>query len=63
MKRRHRPSRGGRPSAGSGINPTQVPACTGVPSTTVIGAPRPAPLFNTTDFWAQGVNFGLELRF
>ncbi len=46
-----------------GINPTQAPAITGVPSTTVVGAPRPAPLFNTTDFWAQGVNFGLELRF
>ncbi len=24
---------------------------------------QPAPLFRTTDFWAQGVNFGLELRF
>ena len=24
---------------------------------------RPAPLFNTTDFWAQGINVGIELRF
>lgn len=24
--------------------------------------PRPAPLFNDTDFWAQGVNLGLEYR-
>jgi hypothetical protein len=25
--------------------------------------PAPQPLFNHTDFWAQGVTFGLELRF
>jgi hypothetical protein len=24
---------------------------------------RPAPLFNNTDFWAQGVTFGLEFRY
>jgi hypothetical protein len=24
---------------------------------------QPAPLFRTTDFWVQGVNFGLELRY
>ncbi len=24
---------------------------------------RPAPLFNTSDFWAQGVSFGLEFRY
>lgn len=24
---------------------------------------RPAPQFNTTGFWAQGVNFGMELRY
>jgi Putative beta barrel porin-7 (BBP7) len=24
---------------------------------------RPAPLFNSTDFWAQGVTFGLEVRY
>jgi hypothetical protein len=27
------------------------------------GPANPAPLFNRTDFWAQGVTFGLELRF
>ena len=39
------------------INPTQ--AAGGV----LVGPPRPAPLFNTTDFWAHGVNAGLELSF
>ena len=24
---------------------------------------RPAPVFERTDFWAHGLNFGLELRF
>jgi Putative beta barrel porin-7 (BBP7) len=27
------------------------------------GPASPSPLFNRTDFWAQGVNFGLEFRF
>jgi hypothetical protein len=45
------------------INPTQAPAITGVPSTTVVGVPRPAPQFNTSDFWAQGLNLGLEVRY
>ena len=26
------------------------------------GPASPAPLFNRTDFWAQGVNFGLQFR-
>ncbi|HZU37271.1 MAG TPA: BBP7 family outer membrane beta-barrel protein [Gemmataceae bacterium] len=46
-----------------GINPTQAPAITGLPTTAVIGPQRPAPLFRTSDFWAQGLNFGLEFRF
>jgi hypothetical protein len=46
-----------------GLNPSQAPGITGIPSTTVIGPPRPTPLFNSTDFWAQGVSFGLELRY
>jgi hypothetical protein len=28
-----------------------------------IGPPRPAPFFKTTDFWAQGVDFGIALSF
>jgi hypothetical protein len=27
------------------------------------GPAQPAPLFNRSDFWAQGVNFGLEFRY
>jgi Putative beta barrel porin-7 (BBP7) len=39
------------------INPTQTfgGALTGVPA--------PVPLFNRTDYWAQGVSFGLEFRY
>jgi hypothetical protein len=33
----------------AGLPPTSTPA-------------RPLPLFNTTDFWVHGVNFGLEFR-
>jgi hypothetical protein len=29
----------------------------------LVGPAVPAPLFNRTDFWAQGINFGLEFRF
>lgn len=43
------------------INPTLVPATGG--TTPVIGPRRPAPTLLDTDFWAQGVNFGIELRF
>ena len=24
------------------------------------GTPRPEPQFRTTDFWAQGINFGIQ---
>jgi putative beta barrel porin BBP7 len=38
-----------------------------VPTTGNVGPPvgpiRPAFTSKDTDFWAQGVNFGLELRF
>ena len=27
------------------------------------GIASPSPLFNRTDFWAQGLNFGVEFRF
>jgi hypothetical protein len=29
----------------------------------LIGTPLPAPLFDRTDFWVQGVSFGAELRY
>ena len=39
-----------------------------IPTSNVFGAAegdlsRPARLFNTSDFWAHGVSFGVELRF
>ena len=44
------------------INPTQsVPF--GTTGGVLVGPAVPAALFNRTDFWAQGVSFGLELRF
>lgn len=39
------------------VNPTQIPPGT------LNGEARPALEFNTTDFWAQGLNFGIEYRF
>lgn len=42
------------------VNPSQVPAFGGL---SLSGPARPAPILQTTDFWAQGVNFGLDLRF
>ena len=29
----------------------------------LVGLAAPLPLFNRTDFWAHGVNFGLEFRY
>ena len=34
-----------------------------VPGTVPTGQNRPAPLLNSTDFWAQGINVGLEFRY
>lgn len=45
------------------INPTQSVAHTFDPNTTLVGAARPALDFSDSSFWAQGVNFGLELRY
>jgi hypothetical protein len=42
------------------INPTQIPVFGG---NQLLGPARPEPLFTTTDFWAQGLNLGLEVRF
>jgi hypothetical protein len=39
------------------VNPTQSLGGT------LVGPPLPAPQFNRTDFWAQGVSFGLEFRY
>jgi hypothetical protein len=43
------------------VNPTQLPRLTG--SSTLVGPARPAFMFNDRDFWAQGVNFGVEFRY
>jgi hypothetical protein len=43
------------------VNPTQLPTTSLTPQ--LVGAPRPQPLFRDTDFWAQGVSFGLEFRY
>jgi hypothetical protein len=40
------------------INPNLIP-----PSTSTAGPARPAFLANESDFWVQGVQFGLEFRF
>jgi hypothetical protein len=29
----------------------------------LVGPAQPAPLFNRSDFWAQGINFGLDFRY
>jgi hypothetical protein len=43
------------------LNPNQIPfnGSTGG----LVGAPRPAFNFHDTDFWAQGIRFGLEFRY
>lgn len=42
------------------INPTQLPTAAG--PGTLVGPARPAFAFHDTDFWAQGVNIGMEFR-
>jgi hypothetical protein len=44
-----------------GLNVTQLPSQIG--AGTLVGAARPAPTLHGTDFWAQGLSFGLELRY
>jgi hypothetical protein len=41
------------------VNPTLLPGSTTPPT----GARRPMPLLTNTNFWAQGIDLGLELRF
>jgi hypothetical protein len=43
------------------VNPSQLPSAGGTPM--LVGAARPAPVLRDTDFWAQGINFGLEFRY
>ena len=45
------------------LNFTSNSAISGVSPPTLIGAPRPAPLFENSSFWAQGINIGIEFRF
>jgi hypothetical protein len=46
------------------INSTQLPAALFPGSTGVLtGAAQPAPIFDTFNFWAQGISLGLEYRF
>jgi hypothetical protein len=39
------------------VNPTQIPPGT------LVGAPRPTFLARDTNFWAQGISFGVEVRY
>jgi hypothetical protein len=43
------------------VNRSQIPNITGPQP--LVGPARPAVLFQRSDFWAQGVNFGLEYRY
>lgn len=45
------------------MNTTQFPSFTGIPSGPLVGPARPAVSLHESDFWAQGINFGLELRY
>jgi hypothetical protein len=43
------------------VNPTQLPMSAAAPQ--LSGLARPATVFADTDFWAQGIHFGLEFRY
>ena len=43
------------------VNPSQLPSIFGPGQ--LVGTPRPTFVFRDTDFWAQGISFGLELRY
>jgi hypothetical protein len=45
------------------INPVAAPAITGNPSVPLTGPAQPSFKFNSSDFWAQGLNVGLAFRF
>src|SRR5262249_18346235 len=40
-----------------------VPNLNPVANNVALATQPPRPLFRTTDFWAQGVNFGVEIRY
>jgi hypothetical protein len=44
-----------------GLNTSQLPTING--PGVLVGEPRPAPLLRDSNFWAQGLNLGLEFRF
>ena len=49
---------------GSGRSQPVFNSATGEQSGTVpLATPRPAPLINSTDFWAHGLTLGLEINF
>jgi hypothetical protein len=43
------------------VNPSQVPS--NLSTVTAFGPARPAVSLRSTDFWAQGISFGLEIRY
>jgi hypothetical protein len=43
------------------VNPTQLPLSAA--ASQLIGPARPVPVLRDTDFWAQGINFGVEFRY
>jgi hypothetical protein len=43
------------------VNPTQIPGPLG--NSVLVGPARPTFAFRGTDFWAQGINFGLEFSY
>ena len=45
------------------INSTQLASFTGVPSGPLVGAARPAPNVRDSDFLAQGINFGVAIKY
>jgi hypothetical protein len=45
------------------VNPAQVPILGGVAGPALFGPARPAPLFNRTDFWVQGLVLGFDCRY
>ncbi len=44
------------------VNPTQLPLTVITPPH-LIGPARPAPVLRDTDFWAQGINFGVAFQY
>jgi hypothetical protein len=45
------------------INPSGRPAFSGIPPAPPVRPAQPSFRFNSSDFWAQGLNVGLGFRF